>query len=76
MMRCHRHDNCMKTRGIAAFSTKRYGELEPLAFLHAWRDMDVPPTKSHRQCNPKLSDIEDYINGNMDALAALNAQFC
>lgn len=75
IFKCDRHENCMKTRGVAKFSTKNYGELEPLAFVHAWRDMVVPPTKSHRQCNPTLSDVQIQMDANMTALAELNAQF-
>ena len=75
ILRCHRHDNCEKTRGVADFSTNNYGELEPLAYLHAWRDMDVPRDKVHRRCIPKFSDVSRQIDTNLQALAELNAQF-
>ena len=75
MFQCPRHENCMKTRGVGAFSEKAHGELEPLAFLHAWRDMEVPPTKSHRQCNPSKEAVADQVVANLTALAELNAKF-
>ena len=64
-----------KTRGVMASSTKRYGELEPLAFIHAWRDMAVPPGKPHRRCNPKLEDVSRFLDTNLQELADLNAAF-
>ena len=72
--RCHRHENCEKTRGVMASSTQRYGELEPLAYLHDWRDMAVPPDKPHRRCTPKLEDVSRFLDTNLQALADLNAQ--
>ena len=57
------------------FSTKRYGELEPLAYLHAWRDMDVPAHKSHRLCNPLVAEVDRQMDSNMAAFAELNARF-
>ena len=74
-LQCHRHENCERTRGVMASSTKRYGELEPLAFLHAWRDMAVPPGKPHRRCNPKLEDVSRFVDTNLQELADLNAAF-
>ena len=75
MFQCPRHENCMKTRGCGVFSEKLHGELEPLAFLHAWRDMEVPPSKSHRQCTPSKEAVADQVLANLTALAELNAKF-
>ena len=75
MFQCPRHENCMKTRGCGVFSEKLHGELEPLAFLHAWRDMEVPPSKSHRQCTPSKEAVADQVLANLAALAELNAKF-
>ena len=72
---CNKHEGCQKTRGVGYFSTKRYGELEPLAFLHAWRDMDVLPGKTHRQCTPSVADIDAQMESHMEAFAAINAEF-
>ena len=43
---------CHKTRGLFPASTARHAELEPLAFLHDWRDLHVPPDKIHRHLTP------------------------
>ena len=75
IMTCPRHDNCQKTRGVGVFSTSRYGELEPLAFLHAWRDMDVPPGRPHRRCTPTELEIDGQMAEHMLAFAELNALF-
>ena len=70
-----KHHNCQKTRGVGSFSTKRYGELEPLAYLHAWRDVDVPAHKTHRLCNPLVAEVDRQMDLNMVAFAELNARF-
>ena len=75
IMTCPRHANCQKTRGIGAFSVRRHGELEPLAFLHAWRDMDVPPGRPHRHCTPTKLEIDGQMAEHMLAFAELNALF-
>ena len=75
IMTCPRHENCQKTRGVGAFSTSRYGELEPLACLHAWRDMDVPPGRPHRRCTPTELEIDGQMAEHMLAFAELNALF-
>ena len=75
IMTCPRHEHCQKTRGVGAFSTRRHGELEPLAFLHAWRDMDVPPGRTHRRCTPTQVAIDHQMGEHMMAFAELNAEF-
>ena len=57
------------------FSTKRYGELEPLAYLHAWRDMGVPAHKTQCLCNPLVAEVDRQMDLNMVAFAELNARF-
>ena len=75
ILKCPKHQNCQKTRGVGSFSTKRYGELEPLAHLHAWRDMDVPAHNTHRLCNPLAAEVDRQMDSNMAAFADLNARF-
>ena len=36
---CTRHPGCKKTKGRSDGNMRRHGELQPLAFLHAWLDM-------------------------------------
>ena len=69
------HKGCFKTKGVYPGSTRRYDELEPLAFLHAWRDMVVPPGKTHRNCNPTAAAIDEQMAAHMAEFAELNAKF-
>ena len=39
MLKCARHDGCMRKRGTGARNVAQYGEMECIAFLHAWNDM-------------------------------------
>ena len=75
IMTCPRHEHCQKTRGVGAFSTRRHGELEPLAFLHAWRDMDVTPGRTHLRCTPTQVATDHQMGEHMMAFAELNAEF-
>ena len=75
ILKCPWHANCEKTRGVGAKSGLRIGELEPLAFLHAWRDVQVPLGKPHRQCKPSEAAVDAQMAVNMNAFAGLNAQF-
>ena len=64
---------CMKTKGITAANT-RMGELEPLAFLHAWRSCPFPSkpgVPTHRRENPTPSDVKRYLEEHNDELRAL-----
>lgn len=45
---CPHHDDCSRTMGLGPRNTKRHGPLEPLAFLHAWRDLP-PGEQGHRK---------------------------
>ena len=75
ILKCPHHTNCERTRGCGVFATKRHAELEPLAFLHAWRDVDVPPGKKHRLCNPTTEQLDAQMAENAAAFADLNAKF-
>ena len=47
----------MKSRGVAAASTKAAGAIEPIAFLHAWVPTERAPGKTHRNTNPANADV-------------------
>jgi hypothetical protein len=51
-LECCHHDPCMRRRTTAARNTRVHGHLETLAFLHAWRDMEVPEGKVHNLIDP------------------------
>ena len=65
---------CQQTRGLFPASTARHAELEPLAFLHAWRDLHVPPDKIHRHLTPTNTDIDAQMAAHIVAFAGLNAR--
>ena len=73
--KCPKSDGCKKTRGVGPYSTKRHGDLEPLAFLHAWRDVAVPCGKTHRHISPSAEEIDAEIVRNRDAFKDLHAMF-
>ena len=77
ILKCPHHEGCEKTRGCGINMTQHYGELEPLAFLHAWRDMTVPPGKKHRHLNPTREQVDAKmaVPGNVAAFADVNAKF-
>ena len=55
-IRCRNPDHpksCKQSKHVFAASTKRFGEVEVLAFLHAWADTPPAPGKSHSLADPK-----------------------
>jgi len=68
ILKCPRHHRCYKKRLILPNHTKTYGDLEPVAYLHAWIDMDpMKEGQSHsRGCNPKLDLVSAYMAGHRD----------
>ena len=47
LFQCPHHPGCERVLGLGARNTRRHGPLEPLAFLHVWRDV-VPEERGHR----------------------------
>ena len=72
---CPKHEACQKTRGVGEFSTRRHGKVEPLAFLHAWRDMDVPIGKSHRRCAPTMAQVDEQVANNYNDFLGICSLF-
>ena len=72
-LKCPRHDNCVKKRHIVPSSTARYGEEEPLSYLHAWIPYDPPEGGSHASVNPRDADVVAYAEAHRDALKAIVA---
>lgn len=64
---------CSRTRGFGPTNTRNLGELEVLAFLHAWRDTPPQPGKSHRQTDPPKAMVTEYYNEHLIELQALHA---
>ena len=71
------HDaKCGKVRGSGPAMT-RLSPLEPLAFLHAWRDVLEAPERSeldvscHRDEPPTEEEVQAFLESNGDALKEL-----
>ena len=68
--------DCQRTLGAVARNMKLFkNDLEPLAFLHAWRDVAIDPVKGHRKTPVPESAVKDFFNDHYDELAALRALF-
>ena len=74
IMKCNSHTPCKKTRG--AHFTKKLGELEPLAFLHAWLQVDWNPCclGTHAQLNPSPEAVAAVLSDHEFALQELYQQ--
>ena len=73
ILRCLCHPHCETTRGVNSGSINKFGGLELLAYLHVWRDMDVPMGTAHRRCTPKLTDVSrDLSNPSLQSFADLD----
>jgi len=71
----YKHPGCGKTLGRIPSNTRRHGELEPVAELHAWRRRAWPdptmPNKTHRNSNPSIEEVDSYLEENRDGLQAV-----
>ena len=47
---------------------QRHGRLEPVAFLHAWRDMPLDGDRPHRLQNPPAHLVDAYVAAHKDEL--------
>ena len=71
---CPHHDNCEKTKGATPRNIKKHGFLQPIAYLHAWRDTPPGPF-GHRRTEPDAKDVADFFNENEAALEELFNSF-
>lgn len=67
--------NCERTLGMSARNTARHGSVEPLAFLHAWRDVEPDPVRGHRKTNPDPAVVDAFISNHSEELTTLNEMF-
>ena len=54
------HRKCFKKKHVNDGSTKDCGEVEPLAFLHAWAELDTPAGERHSLQNPDQDVVIAY----------------
>lgn len=65
---------CERTMGVIPKNTETHGHLEPLAFLHAWRD--VPPgPQGHRKTHPTPEAVTAFFHTHKDELDELAEYF-
>jgi hypothetical protein len=61
IIKCLRHANCVKKRGMGAGQTGTLGELEPLAFLVAWASSaeSFALKAAHGRHRPSAIDVQE-----------------
>ena len=70
-LRCPRRGpGCTKTRGRYARAFRQYGDVGPLAELHAWIQLD-DPSKNRSRVDPKKEHTVAYLRDRKDELEAL-----
>lgn len=72
MFQCPHHHNCFRTMGLGPRNTSAHGELEPLAYLHVWRDVPPHPDKTHRNTDvPDRAAVTAFFEAHQPELQAL-----
>jgi len=62
---------CHKTCGRIPSNMRNHGELEPLAFLHAWAFMTVSDGTKHSVDNPDQASVDEFLAQNEEGLMDL-----
>ena len=68
-------NDCKRTLGVIPRNCKKFGDLEPLAFLHAWRDCTIDPRLGHRKSPVRDEDVKTFYEDHVDELEALRDMF-
>ena len=74
IFKCPHHDGCHRTMGVISKNTGARGILEPLAYLHVWRDV-VPSDKSHRLTDAEPADVVKFFDDHEIELEDLGELF-
>ena len=69
-MQCHHHHKCSRVRGVVPANCRTFGEDEPVAFLHAWRDTPPAPGKTHRGTDPTDEAVSAFYHEHKEELVA------
>ena len=68
------HGACERVMGVSTRNTRNHGHLEPLAYLHVWRDL-VPGPYGHRLTNAEQPAVTEFFLANEERLEELWSQF-
>ena len=64
ILKCPRHANCYKKRLVTKQSTKRHGDVEALAYVHAWIPKEPASedmNHANRTANPSDADVDAVV---------------
>ena len=77
MVKCPHHNACYKTCGTIPRHQKQFGDIEPLAILHAWAKLPWAPEAggTHRGLNPTKQQVRAYAVERLVDLQNLYASF-
>jgi hypothetical protein len=64
--------DCQRTMGVVPRNMKLLkSNLQPLAFLHAWRDCVIDPEKGHRKSPVPDADVRSFFEDHEDELSEI-----
>ena len=58
---CPLHDNCKNHKTVTVTTTDVYGDVQPLAFLHAWSLLPPHEIKQHNSNNPNDAEVAAVV---------------
>ena len=74
-IRCPHHDDCGKTRGCFPAATRQWGDIEPVAYLHAWLAVSDPSGRAtHSTLRPTPAQVTAYAQAHSAELTELVRQ--
>ena len=74
IFKCPHHADCQRTRGAVGRNIARYGRIEALVFLHAWRDVAVPAGTKHNANDPDPGAVSELLENNRAVFETLLAE--
>ena len=71
----HGFPSCERTMGLGPTNAARHGDIEPLAFLHVWRDTPPNLERGHRKTEVDAASVDTFVAEHRDELRALLSEF-
>ena len=69
------HADCQRTRGVVPRNIGRHGKIEPLVWLHAWRDLVVPADTRHNAVDLDPLAVSELLESNQAVFETLLGEF-